>query len=986
MANTGQNQQKQNDHHQKLKYLYFHYNNKNTNNNNNNNSPGLLNKVPSSPSVCTSTHQQQKQPVMSSSTSPWYHSSTLGGDNDDSSFCDGTNLTTMTKPSSSLSLNTDSSNTHQQSYENNGHFFVKKTFHKPTYCHHCVEMLWGLIGQGYYCEVCNFICHDRCRRHVISPCSSIAPILIKNPVCHIWSDISRFKRKFCNICRKRLEDITAVRCEVCEYYAHEDCKDFAVNDCRETATYAPTRDNSTTSVRHHHHWREGNLPTNSKCAICRKTCWSSECLAGMRCEWCGITTHSTCRARVPEECGFGTLRDIIIPPYAISIPRIADLNKDLILGIGNNMSKPMQNITSQSNNNAVTGPDYMNNPSLESKSGLPITTQHSINDLAKVTKTSRSNFVRRLQRQSSFLLPRKTNELKSQQPIHRVRSSSTEHPSGGEPELGSTIGIERDHRSRGAEAFSCSNVQMETTSGKQKRDKQTSKAQQEEEEEREIIRVYDGNATFRNCTPRSISVPKQATYTQILEASLRTFHINDDSTKYCITVPTDDVGGDQPLDETMPLKSLKQISRRKLNIYIRYKERGDMDCDYVRVYPGILKTHDCFKVIKVTSSSTTSEVIAKALSDFGLTNVNAEKYSLVEVLLISNVNYTDRILEPNEYPLHVLRQQRKESVRSHRVTRFYLQHKDDPHGPSVSLFVGNLPPGPRTEKQYEKILFQDILKSNKDLKWDNMEVIYYEHGAMVLVYNDSDRATRAYSILRKAYHDQKQLLVLMLPNIQPQTMPPNISPLLVFVNVKSGGQQGAELITNFRHLLNPHQVFDLQNGGPLPGLYVFRNIPHYRILACGGDGTVGWVLSCLDNVGQDALCQSPPVGIVPLGTGNDLARVLRWGSGYAGGEEPLALLRDIVEAEEIKLDRWTVVFHQDQDKRVPTTVSETNSSKTSATASSATTTNTEEKRKKIRKLNLPPPAVALPVSQCVLFTKLLLQLNNDYNRDGMLQV
>lgn len=30
---------------------------------------------------------------------------------------------------------------------------------------------------------------------------------------------------------------------VCEYYAHEDCKDFAVNDCRETATYVPTRDN-----------------------------------------------------------------------------------------------------------------------------------------------------------------------------------------------------------------------------------------------------------------------------------------------------------------------------------------------------------------------------------------------------------------------------------------------------------------------------------------------------------------------------------------------------------------------------------------------------------------------------------------------------------------------------------------------------------------------------------------------------------------------
>jgi hypothetical protein len=209
MAGTGHNQQqpqKQEDHHRKVKYSYFHYNY-----NNNNYSTGHLNKIPSSPSVCTSTHHQQT--MISSSTSPWYHSSTLAGDRDESSLCDGTNLTVMTKQPSSLSLNTDCSNTNQQPYENYGHFFVKKTFAKPTYCHHCVEMLWGLIGQGYYCEVCNFICHDRCRKHVISPCSSIAPILIKNPVCHIWSDIARFKRNFCNICRKRLEDFSAVRCE-----------------------------------------------------------------------------------------------------------------------------------------------------------------------------------------------------------------------------------------------------------------------------------------------------------------------------------------------------------------------------------------------------------------------------------------------------------------------------------------------------------------------------------------------------------------------------------------------------------------------------------------------------------------------------------------------------------------------------------------------------------------------------------------------------
>lgn len=90
---------------------------------------------------------------------------------------------------------------------------------------------------------------------------------------------------------------------------------------------------------------------------------------------------------------------------------------------------------------------------------------------------------------------------------------------------------------------------------------------------------------------------------------------------------------------------------------------------------------------------------------------------------------------------------------------------------------------------------------------------------------------------------------------------------------------------------------------------MFRHIKDYKILVCGGDGTIGWVLQCLDNVGQDSECSSPPCAIVPLGTGNDLARVLRWGPGYTGGEDPMNLLRDVIDAEEIRLDRWTVVFH-----------------------------------------------------------------------------
>ncbi|KRX89326.1 putative diacylglycerol kinase K06A1.6, partial [Trichinella pseudospiralis] len=56
-------------------------------------------------------------------------------------------------------------------------------------------------------------------------------------------------------------------------------------------------------------------------------------------------------------------------------------------------------------------------------------------------------------------------------------------------------------------------------------------------------------------------------------------------------------------------------------------------------------------------------------------------------------------------------------------------------------------------------------------------------------------------------------------------------------------------------------------------------LPQLRILVCGGDGTVSWVFSSLDAM-KIPSSRYPPIGIIPLGTGNDLSQTMGWGSTY----------------------------------------------------------------------------------------------------------
>eukprot|EP00887_Chlorella_sp_A99_P001396 scaffold8.g1396.t1 len=147
---------------------------------------------------------------------------------------------------------------------------------------------------------------------------------------------------------------------------------------------------------------------------------------------------------------------------------------------------------------------------------------------------------------------------------------------------------------------------------------------------------------------------------------------------------------------------------------------------------------------------------------------------------------------------------------------------------------------------------------------------------------------REFTDIREPYRVPLELLVGTKRYVGPLAAE---SPLIVFINAKSGGRVGSSLISVLFRSLGQAQVFDVSESRPGPVLErLWANLrereaagdaaaahvrARLRVLVAGGDGTITWVLGTILGLGLEP---PPPVAVMPLGTGNDLSLSFGWGN------------------------------------------------------------------------------------------------------------
>ena len=113
----------------------------------------------------------------------------------------------------------------------------------------------------------------------------------------------------------------------------------------------------------------------------------------------------------------------------------------------------------------------------------------------------------------------------------------------------------------------------------------------------------------------------------------------------------------------------------------------------------------------------------------------------------------------------------------------------------------------------------------------------------------SDSSNDIKSLLRKAAYRGKRAIGMKhsLGTTQLNIAEINkksISPILIFINRKSGSKIGKYLLRTLSKLLPEIQICDVTNSKPSEYLELFHECKrNLKVICCGGDGTVSWYSS-----------------------------------------------------------------------------------------------------------------------------------------------
>lgn len=115
------------------------------------------------------------------------------------------------------------------------HKFMATYLRQPTYCSHCHEFIWGVIGkQGYQCQTCRLVIHKRCVQLVSTACTGVSSVDEKmTEVPHNFKLHNYKSPCFCDHCGSLLYGLVkqGLKCQECGTNIHMRCEKNTPANC-----------------------------------------------------------------------------------------------------------------------------------------------------------------------------------------------------------------------------------------------------------------------------------------------------------------------------------------------------------------------------------------------------------------------------------------------------------------------------------------------------------------------------------------------------------------------------------------------------------------------------------------------------------------------------------------------------------------------------------------------------------------------------------